>query len=132
METKPQSRVLIVDDMRVNRTILSSLLAANGVLSDLAESGEECLALCRENRYDLILLDHRMPNKDGIETFNEIRIRGMNMETPVIMLTANALNGASEEYRNLGFTDYLTKPVDSRELELSLRKYLPKEKVVII
>ena len=86
MDTKPQSRVLIVDDMRVNRMILSSLLASNGVMADLAESGEECLKLCRENQYDLILLDHRMPGIDGVDTFVRLKeiFKEQGREVPVV------------------------------------------------
>ncbi len=63
------SRVLIVDDMPVNRLVLSSLLATHGVMSDQAESGMECIELCENNDYDLILLDHRMPDMDGVDIF---------------------------------------------------------------
>ncbi|MCR4786999.1 MAG: response regulator, partial [Lachnospiraceae bacterium] len=80
-------------------------------------------------KYDVILLDHRMPDPDGVQVYKTISVSGMNTDTPVIMLTANALEGAAEEYRNIGFVDYLTKPIKGAELEETLLKYLPEEKV---
>ena len=70
-----------------------------------------------------------MPLKDGIETFKIISSSGLNTETPVIMLTANAISGMEEEYKNIGFCDYLTKPINASELETVLMKHLPKDKV---
>ena len=127
----PDAAILIVDDVSVNLIVIRELLKKTGVRITTAESGDEAIEKCKNNKYDLILLDHRMPHKDGIETFGEIRAEGANMDTPVIMLTANALRGAEEEYRSQGFVDYLTKPVDSAELERSLAKYLPQEKVIL-
>ncbi len=77
----------------------------------------------------MILLDHRMPVKDGLETFREISSSGLNTDTPVIMLTANAINGMEEEYLSLGFCDYLTKPVKADELEAALLRHLPQDKI---
>ena len=128
--TAPDAEILIVDDVMVNIIVICELLRETKVRSDKASSGDEAIMMCRGKKYDLILLDHRMPRKDGIETFKEIRAAGMNTDTPVIMLTANALSGADEEYKNLGFDDYLTKPVDSEALEYSLARLLPKEKVI--
>ena len=67
------ARILIVDDMAVNRTILSSMLTTMGITCDLAESGQECIELCKSNSYDLILLDHRMPDMDGADTLVELK-----------------------------------------------------------
>ena len=126
----PEAEILIVDDVSVNLIVIRELLKKTEIRVTTAESGDEAIEKCKEKKFDLILLDHRMPNKDGIETFAEIRADGANTETPVIMLTANALSSAEEEYRSLGFADYLTKPVDSEDLERSLAKYLPQEKVI--
>ena len=87
------------------------------------------IEMCLKKTYDVILLDHRMPEKDGIETFREISAHGLNMETPVVMLTANALSGADEEYRRLGFASYLSKPVSPDALEKVLLTLLPKDKI---
>ena len=95
----------------------------------MANSGEEAIRLAETKKYDIIFLDHMMPEMDGIETLQNMKKSdsNMNKETPVIMLTANAIVGAKEEYINQGFTDYLTKPVECEKLERIIRKYLPKE-----
>ena len=126
----PEANILVVDDVAVNIMVIKELLKKTEVIFDKASSGDEAIAKCNEKKYDLILLDHRMPKKDGIETFREISSEGMNTDTPVIMLTANAEAGAREEYRREGFVDYLTKPVDSKELERSLLEHLPKELII--
>ena len=128
----PEAHILVVDDVAVNIMVIKELLKKTEVIFDKASSGDEAIAKCREQKYDLILLDHRMPKKDGIETFREISSEGMNTDTPVIMLTANAEAGARDEYRREGFADYLTKPVDSKELERSLLTHLPKEIIIKI
>ena len=82
-------------------------------------------------KYDIIFLDHRMPNKDGVETLNEMRSANgnLNHETPVICLTANALSGARQGYIDAGFDDYITKPIDPERLEKTILSYLPKERI---
>ena len=131
METKPQSRVLIVDDMRVNRMILSSLLASNGVLSDLASSGEECLQLCRENKYDLILLDHRMPGIDGVDTFVQLKeiFKEQGREVPVVCHTVEAAKDNINLYKAAGFAEVLIKPIQPQKLSEVLMTYLPEGSV---
>ena len=110
--------------------VIRELLKNTEIAFDKANSGDEAIAKCNTKKYDLILLDHRMPKKDGIETFRELKADGLNTETPVIMLTANAESGARNEYRKLGFVDYLSKPVDSAELEQTMLKYLPEGKII--
>ncbi len=126
----PEAEILIVDDVEVNIMVIKELLKKTEVKVDKAKSGDEAIEKCRKLKYDLILLDHRMPNKDGIETFREMKAEKLIGDTPVIMLTANAESGAREEYKRLGFVDYLTKPVDSKELETSLKTYLPGDKLI--
>ena len=109
-----------------------ALLKSTLIQIDTASGGEEAVSLCERRQYDLILLDHRMPKKDGIETFRDISGHGMNTETPVIMLTANALSGADEEYREIGFAGYLSKPVNMKALETMLIKLLPEDKVELL
>ena len=129
--TAPEARILVVDDTPVNLTVAKGLLRQTKVQVETAESGRECLALVGKNHYDLIFLDHRMPEMDGIETLENMKAMegNPNQETPVISLTANAISGAREQYIAAGFVDYLTKPIDSAKLESLLIKYLPQEKV---
>lgn len=130
--TAPDAHILVTDDTRMNLTVFVSLLKKTKVKIDTAESGNECIALAAENKYDVIFLDHRMPEKDGIETLKELLAdkNSPNRGTPVICLTANAVSGAKEMYLSAGFTDYLTKPVDPEKLESALLKYLPAGKVI--
>ena len=127
----PDASVLIVDDTKMNLTVTVSLLKDTGVRIHTALSGAEAIAMAEKNAYDVIFMDQRMPEMDGTETLHHIR--GMrespNSKTPVICLTADAIDGARERYIAAGFTDYLTKPVGARELEETLMKYLPAEKV---
>ena len=89
------------------------------------------LKLVQENRYDIILLDHMMPNMDGIETLKAAKALPNNMceNVPVIALTANAVVGAREMYLEAGFNDYLSKPVRIETLFEMIIKYLPSEMV---
>ena len=128
--TAPGAHILAVDDMPMNLSVLTGLLKPTGMRIDTAESGEECLKLIGENKYDLIFLDHRMPGMDGVETLTHMKKDFDDYTVPVIALTANAVSGAREEYIGYGFTDYLTKPVSYASLVKILREYLPKDKIV--
>ena len=127
----PDARILIVDDTPMNLTVATSLIRRTEIRIDTAGGGEEALSLTQSNAYDLILMDQRMPRMDGVETLRCIRAQagGANRETPVICLTADAVIGARERYIAEGFTDYLTKPINSQELDQMMLRYLPKEKV---
>ncbi len=129
--TAPEARVLVVDDTPVNLTVFVNLLKRTGLQIDTAESGDACISLFTRNHYDVIFLDHMMPDKDGIETLAEMKsiTDTPNTTTPVICLTANAISGMREMYTSAGFDDYLTKPIDAERLEMMLLQYLPKEKV---
>jgi CheY-like chemotaxis protein len=121
----------MVDDNDMNLLVFKNLVKQTLVLVDTASSGDECLAMCKNARYDIIFLDHMMPGKDGIETLHELKEmdKSLNPKTPVICLTANAVSGAREEYISEGFDDYLTKPIDSGKLEEMMMTYLPGDKV---
>ena len=124
------AKVLAVDDNRMNLAVLSGLLKRYGIVPDAALSGEECLRLCENNKYDLILMDHMMPSPDGIETMHKIRNEiPINKETAIVVLTANAVSGAKQKYLDEGFDDYLSKPVETNFLEQVLLKHLPKEMI---
>ena len=128
----PKAKILVVDDVRMNVRVIQSLRKRTKIQIDTATSGKECLALAAENTYDLILLDHMMPEMDGVETFQKLRedTTGLNYATPVIALTANAIAGAKEEYKKLGFDDYLSKPMKGEELEEMIQTYLPEDKII--
>jgi signal transduction histidine kinase/CheY-like chemotaxis protein/HPt (histidine-containing phosphotransfer) domain-containing protein len=127
----PKAKILVVDDTRMNIIVVVNLLKKTGVEIDTAPSGEAAVKLADEFRYDLILLDQRMPGMDGTQTLKIIRDldSGLNKDTPIICLTADAIRGAKERYIAEGFNDYLTKPVEGKALEKMLITYLPKDKV---
>ncbi len=123
----PNAHILGVDDNRVNLTILKGLLKQTNVQFDYVLSGKDCLKKIADTHYDLIFLDHLMPEMDGIETIDHIRKMGAEFENlPIIALTANVMSGAKERYMNAGFSDFLEKPIVPEKLEETLRTYLPK------
>jgi len=122
--------VLVVDDNEMNLTVMKALLGKTGLTLDFANSGTECIRLCKVKKYDLIFMDHMMPKPDGIETLHIIKedSEGLNKDTTVIVLTANAIKGASSQYEKEGFADYITKPVEYKKLEGVLLNFLMSEK----
>ena len=129
----PDVKVLIVDDTPMNLVVAKELLKRTKVQTDEAESGAECLKKLQEKEYDIILLDYRMPEMDGIETLKRIRALADNPNRliPVIALTANAISGARERFLNEGFDDYISKPIEGERLEKLLLAHLPQEKITV-
>ena len=129
--TAPNAHVLVVDDNEMNLLVFKNLLKQTKMQIDTAINGEEGLLLTQKNKYDIIFLDHMMPDKDGLETLQELRAQqnNPNYHTIAVCLTANAISGAREEYIAAGFDDYLTKPINPDKLEEMLLEYLPKEKL---
>lgn len=127
----PKAQVLVVDDNEMNLMVFKNLLKQTKMKIDTAISGDEGILLTRENKYDIIFLDHMMPDKDGIETLHELRAQNKNpnCHTIAVCLTANAISGAREKYIAAGFDNYLTKPINPDKLEEMLIEYLPKEKI---
>lgn len=127
----PRARVLVVDDTEINLKVFVSLLSKTKMQIDTAESGDAGIALFKRNLYDVIFLDHMMPDKDGIETLQEMRACAdiPNQKAPMICLTANAVSEMREMYLEAGFDDYLTKPIDTEKLEDMLLRYLPPDLV---
>ena len=131
------ARILVVDDVPMNLQVFSGLLRDTGVRVDTALSGMKCIEKMKTNAYHMVFLDHMMPEMDGVETLvkiKELRKKSIqednvfpNMDTPIIMLTANAIMGMKEEYLESGFSDYLSKPCKGDTLEAMVLKYLPKE-----
>ena len=125
----PEARVLVVDDNRMNRFVVKSLLKNTKVQVVLCDSGKGCLEELRKGGFDLVLLDHMMPEMDGIETLQQAKKEQLCNGLPVIALTANAIVGSREKYIAAGFNDYLSKPIEGTSLEDMLYKYLPEGKL---
>lgn len=139
----PDAWVLVVDDTEVNLQVIRNLLKKTQVQIDTALSGEEALQKHKHRKYDVVFIDHMMPDMDGIEVLQRMKEQNKFAENGdagdqtasqavYIALTANAISGAREMYLKAGFEDYLSKPVDGRHLEEMLKKYLPKEKILTL
>ena len=128
----PNAKVLVVDDADVNLLVFANLLKKTKIKIDTASSGVEMLQMVRMNHYNMIFLDHRMPGMDGIEAFHNMKkmTDGLNFNTPVVALTANAVLGARQLYIDEGFSDYISKPVDTVRLEQVLLEYLPPDLII--
>lgn len=125
--TAPDASVLVVDDNKLNRVVFRNLLKSTKVKIVEADCGKACLELVKTQHFDLIFMDYMMPEMDGVETFNNMNnMEHMCKGVPVVMLTANAVQGAMEEYLADGFADFLSKPVIPEELEKLIKKYLSK------
>ena len=120
------AKILVVDDNSMNLKVIRGILKYNEIVPDLAEGGLECLELVKKKVYDIIFLDHMMPEMDGLEVLKKIKAEHLADDTIIIALTANAISGAREFYLQKGFNDYLTKPINPGELDLILKKYLAK------
>lgn len=125
----PDKRILVVDDVKVNLKVIEGLLKKTQIQIETADGGAKCIEKAYNKKYDVILLDHMMPEIDGEDALKEIRKEGcINRNTPVIVLTAYVMAGARERYIEKGFDDYLSKPVSGEDLEDMLIKYIKKEK----
>ena len=128
----PDADILVVDDNEMNLMVVKGLLKKTKIQITTADSGKGALELLKEKKYDVVLLDHMMPEMDGIECLKLARKmeEQMGRYTPFIALTANAIVGVKEMYLEAGFDDYLSKPINATELETLLREFLPEEKVL--
>ncbi len=120
-------RLLVVDDNEMNLEVIKGLLKKTGAKIETAESGRECIRLFGKEKYDMVFLDHMMPEMDGVETLHKLQeiMEGRGEKIPVIALTANAVSGAREEYLTCGFADYIAKPVEYRNLIDVIQNFLP-------
>ncbi len=123
--TAPDAKVLVVDDNAINRRVFRNLLKETKIQVFEAEGGVASLEMMREQSFDLIFLDHMMPEMDGIETLHAMREQSLCEGVPVIMLTANAIAGAKENYLNEGFDDFLSKPIVPEKLDQMILDYVP-------
>ncbi len=127
----PNAHILVVDDNDMNLMVVRKLLAKTKIHIDTAASGAECLRLTQNHHYDCILMDHLMPEMDGIECLHALRVQpgGLCQDAPVVALTANAGSDNQLLYRKEGFSGYLAKPVSGALLEAAVLSILPKELV---
>ena len=116
--------ILLVDDNLLNLKVAEKLLKPYKFQITSVKSGLECLNYTKNKKYDLILLDHMMPEMDGIHTLYNLKKRARGFDTPVVVLTANAIEGSRDMYLREGFCDYLSKPINQVELDRILREQL--------
>ena len=128
----PEASVLVVDDNLMNLKVVEGLLRPYKIKVFVATSGRECLEKLDSMRYDIIFMDHMMPEMDGVETAHKIRAKaGIYFQNvPIVALTANAIGGAREMFLEEGFQEYVAKPIEMTHLERVLRKYIPEEKII--
>ncbi|MDR2554063.1 MAG: response regulator [Fibromonadaceae bacterium] len=128
----PKAKILIVDDIDTNLKVAEGLMQPYNMKIDLCQSGFAAIEAIKENLYDLVFMDHMMPEMDGIETTKLIREMGGEnpryASLPIVALTANAVSGTREMFLSNGFNDFLSKPIDIVKLDAILAKWLPKEK----
>lgn len=127
--TAPEAKILVVDDNKMNLKVFNGILTKTQLQITNATGGRQCLELLDKEKFDLVFLDHMMPDMDGIETFHAIRKRKLCDGVPVVMLTANAIVGDKEMYLEEGFDDFLSKPIVPDKLDRMLLKFLPKKLV---
>lgn len=132
MFTAPDYKILVVDDNLINRQVAVGMLKPYGVQLAKAESGPEAIELVKNERFDLIFMDHMMPDMDGVETTKILRADcGENGSTPIVVaLTANVMPGVKEMFMANGFQDFLAKPVDREPMYRMLDKWIPDERKV--
>ncbi|MDR2111005.1 MAG: response regulator [Spirochaetaceae bacterium] len=128
--TAPDVRVLVVDDIEINLDLTQAMLESFGIAVELTQKGQTAIELAGKNRYDIIFMDHMMPEMDGIETTARIRaLGGHNKTVPIIALTANVINGAEAMFIENHFNGLLSKPIEFASLNRCLRRWLSPEKI---
>jgi signal transduction histidine kinase/CheY-like chemotaxis protein len=130
--TAPSARVLVVDDIRTNLKVVEGILAPYNMQIDTCLSGAGAIRLVRKNQYDLVLMDHMMPEMDGIEATRMIRyLPGEYFKKlPIVVVTANAIAGMRDKFLGAGFNDYISKPIEILKLEEIIFRWIPREKQV--
>ncbi|MDR1204038.1 MAG: response regulator [Peptococcaceae bacterium] len=129
--TAGEARVLVVDDSQINIKVAAAYLARYGIQSDAAPDGNEAIQMIKENSYDLVFMDHMMPEMDGIEATRFIRSMDGEKyrDLPIVALTANAVTGARETFLEAGMNDFIAKPINPESLGQMLLKWLPPGKI---
>ncbi|MCL2011060.1 MAG: ATP-binding protein [Synergistaceae bacterium] len=130
--TAPGAKVLVVDDVITNLKVTQGLLAPYKMRVDICKSGKTAIEAAKANRYDVVFMDHLMPEMDGMETTRRIRALGGEdpyyAGLPIVALTANAVSGTREMFLENGFDDFLSKPIDTIKLNAVLERWIPEEK----
>jgi len=124
----PNAKILVVDDIETNLKVAKGLMQPYKMKMDSRLSGAEAIEAIKANNYDLVFMDHMMPEMDGVEATKIIREMGGYENLPIIALTANAVSGTKEMFLANGFNDFISKPIDMVNLNSILEKWLPKEK----
>jgi len=123
------TKILVVDDNEINILVAEEMFKAYGSEPDTASSGIEAINRSKIKEYDIIFMDHMMPEMDGIEATGHIREGcDLNSKTPIIAFTANVYEGVKEQFLKKGLNDYISKPIDIQELNRVLQAWLPKDK----
>ena len=126
----PGVRILVVDDIATNLKVANGLLSSYQAGVDTCLSGAEAIKLAGEGSYDIVFMDHLMPEMDGIEAALKIRELDNCRNLPIVALTANAANGVKEMFLEQGFKAFLSKPIDASQLDEVLKNVLPREKII--
>ncbi|MDR3321122.1 MAG: response regulator [Synergistaceae bacterium] len=128
----PDASVLVVDDNAVNLTVALGFLSKHNIRPDTAESGKEAIELVRKKRYDIIFMDHMMPEIDGVEATKRIRALGDEhcRKVPIVALSANVVSSARDAFLEAGMDDFIPKPIEAGKLNSILLKWLPPEKLL--
>jgi signal transduction histidine kinase/DNA-binding NarL/FixJ family response regulator/HPt (histidine-containing phosphotransfer) domain-containing protein len=124
----PEAKILVVDDNMVNLNVACGLLKLYQVTAETAASGKQAIEMVQRKKYDIVFMDHRMPEMDGVETAKNIR--KLNITTPIIALTASADSNAKKTLFDANMDDYLAKPIIKSELVHMLNKWIPAEKIL--
>ena len=124
-------RALVVDDESMNLVVAKSIFSRYGMELTTATSGQESIDICREKVFDIIFMDHMMSGMDGVEAMKRIRtdVSGLNVSIPIVALTANAMSSAKQMFLAEGFDGFVSKPVETEELERVLKAVLPKKSI---
>lgn len=128
--TAPEAKILVVDDNQINLTIATDLLAPLKADLETADGGQEAIDKVTANEYDIVFMDHMMPEIDGVDATRTIRAKGDEIHQPtIIALSANVMEEAKRQFTEAGMSDFVAKPVDVRQLLIAVKKWLPPEKI---
>lgn len=131
MFTAPDAHILIVDDNPINLTVACGIIEPLGMQVDTATGALETIEKVKKIKYDIVFMDHMMPEVDGIETTHIIRRLIVGYEdVPIIALTANAIGGTKEMFLREGMNDFVAKPIEMTDIVAAIRRWLPNEKII--